>query len=324
MAEAIVLDRWEGIDVRLGQVTDSLTRLRHTVARTASRVSVLTLVVTAVHDDDARRAMQALHALGTHHPARIILLRPEPLAAGAGVDARVALYASGEADRPVTFDDVHLTVRGEAAHHLKSIIEPFTLPDLPLVLWYPGELPPVTEAMLSDADAVLVDSKETGAAFPALAELLRRRTVVDLSWARLQPWRELVAGLFDGPAYRPFVTGITAVEVAGKPGPRRLIAGWLASRLRIPATQLHLREDRHVQITLHAALDGATATFSVVRGAGERFVRAGAHVDGGPSHEEVLSLPDDSLAWSLAQSLTHLSRDQVWERAVAAAIVLGR
>ena len=324
MAEAVVLDRWEATDVRLGQVIDSLTQLRNSVARTASRVSVMTLVVIAADDDEAYRATAALHALGSHHPARIILLRPEPDEGATGVDARVAVYASADGGHQVTFDEVGLTVRGAAAFHLKSIIEPFTLPDLPVVLWYPGELPSTTEPLVADADTVLVDSKETGEAFAALAELIRRRVVVDLSWARLRPWRELIAALFEGPAYRPFVGGVTSVEVAGKPGPRRLMAGWLVSRLRIATSQVHLREDRHVQITVHTAIDGTTATFALARGPGERVVRAGAHVDGGPSHEEVLSLPDDSLAWSLAQSLTHLSRDRVWERAVTAAIVLGR
>jgi glucose-6-phosphate dehydrogenase assembly protein OpcA len=326
VAQAVVLDRWAATDVRLSAVVDNLIELRRTVARTASRTSVMTLVVVAANDDEAYRAQQAMHALGTHHPARLIVLRPEPEVGPAGVDARVSIYGAVIGEHPVAFDEVVLTARSDAAAHLRSIIEPFSLPDLPIVLWYPGELPGAADALLGVADTVLVDSKEAGdeRAFVALAELFRGRVVVDLSWERLRPWRELLAALFTGPVYRPFAHGVTAIEVAGKRGPRHLLAGWLASRLGTPRAHIHLADARHVQVVLHAASDGRTARFELARREGERVVRAGATVEGGPHHDEVLALPEDSLGWSLARALTHLGRDPVWERALAAAVVLGQ
>src|SRR3546814_18281460 len=42
-------------------------------------------------------------------------------------------------------------------------------------------------------------------ALGALVSLCDRKAVVDLSWTRLRPWRLLLAGLFEGPAFRPFV-----------------------------------------------------------------------------------------------------------------------
>jgi glucose-6-phosphate dehydrogenase assembly protein OpcA len=325
VADAVVLDRWDGTDVRLGQVIDRLTQLRNSAARTASRVSVMTLVVVTSGDEEASRAAQALHALGSHHPARLIILRPEPDAPATAVDARVALCATDNAGHRATFDEVALTLKGGAAGHLRAMIEPFTLPDLPVVLWYPGRLPAPTEPLLAAADAVVVDSRETGGdrVFAALSELVRRRVLVDLSWARLRPWRELTAGLFDAPALRPFLDGVTAIEVAGKPGPRRLMAGWLLSRLRTPASLVQLSDGRHVQITIGAEADGVAARFALTRGPGDRVVQASVQVGGGPGHQEMVALPDDSLAWSLARALTHLTRDRVWERAVQAAVILG-
>jgi glucose-6-phosphate dehydrogenase assembly protein OpcA len=325
VAEAVVLDRWAATDVRLSAVVDQMIELRRKVARTASRTSVMTLVVMTANDEDADRARHAMHALGTHHPARLIVLRPERAPGPAGVDASVSIYGAVVGEHPVAFDEVVLTARSDAAAHLRSIIEPFTLPDLPIVLWYPGELPTAADPLLGIADTVLVDSKEAGdeRAFAALAELFRRSVVVDLSWERLRPWRELLAALFAGPAYRPFAEGVTAIEVAGKRGPRHLLAGWLASRLGTPRAQIHLADDRHVQVVLHAAADGRTARFELARAEGERLVRAGVTVEGGPHHDEVLALPEDSLGWSLAQALTHLGRDPVWERALAASVVLG-
>jgi glucose-6-phosphate dehydrogenase assembly protein OpcA len=238
----------------------------------------------------------------------------------------VTIYGAVVGDHAVVFDEVVLTARSEAAAHLRSIIEPFTLPDLPIVLWYPGQLPATADPLLGISDAVLVDSKEAGdeLAFAAMAELSRHCVVVDLSWERLRPWRELLAALFTGLVYRPFADGVTAIEVAGKRGPRHLLAGWLASRLRTPRAQIHLADDRHAQVVLHAEAGGRKARFELSRGDGERIVRAAVAIEGGPRHDEVLALPDDSLSWSLAQALTHLSRDPVWERALAAVVVLGQ
>src|ERR1700682_3350056 len=74
VAEAVVLDRWAGTSVSLGAVVDNLFELRCSAPRTASRTSVMTLVVVATNDDDAYRAEQAMHALGGHHPARLVVL----------------------------------------------------------------------------------------------------------------------------------------------------------------------------------------------------------------------------------------------------------
>jgi glucose-6-phosphate dehydrogenase assembly protein OpcA len=308
----------------MGQVTDVLARLRNSKARGASRTSVMTLIVDAMTEDEGRRSAVAMRALGGHHPARLITVRPDPDADRVGVDARVALWEAGSDGQHITFDEIDLSVKGEAAFHLDSIIEPLTLPDLPVVVWYPGKLPSPPESLLGCAATLVVDTKEAGdlRTFAGLVELTRTQTVVDLSWARLRPWRELLAALFDGPAYLPFASHITSVEVDGKAAPRHLLAGWLVSRLGTPRSAVHLRDAAHVSVRLSSTRDGRTGRFSVIRRPDERLVRATVSIEDGPSHSELLPLPDDSLAWSLARALTHLDRDPVWEEALSAAVVL--
>jgi glucose-6-phosphate dehydrogenase assembly protein OpcA len=310
----------------LSEVLDALVDLRQSSARDASRARVMTLVVVAQADDEAYRSTQAMHSLGAHHPARLIVVRPQPDRPGSGVDARVTLYGAEVESRPVSFGEIVLSVKGDGCSHLDSIIEPFTLSDLPIVVWYPGALPKVSDCLLPEADTVLVDSKETGEldSFDTLVQLDRDRVLVDLSWVRLSPWRELLAALFDGPVYRPFARGVTSIEVAGKPGPRHLLGGWLSSRLGLPPSAVHLSDARHVSVWLGATYNDQRATFSAVRLDGERTVRAGASIEGGPSHEELLPLPDDSLMWSLGQALTHLRRDLTWRRALLDAVRLIR
>jgi len=184
----------------------------------------------------------------------------------------------------------------------------------------------VWDCLLPVADTVVVDSKENGAleTMAGLVELSRRRVAVDLSWERLSPWRELLAGLFDSPVYRPFASGVSSIEIHGKAGPRQLLAGWLLSRLGAPEPEVRLTDARHVTIRLNATSEGRHGTFEVVRNEGERVVRAAAVIDDGPSHHEMLALPDNALAWSLSRALTHLRRDRTWEQALAAAVGAGR
>ena len=320
MADAVVLDRWDGTSVRLGTVVDTLIDLRRAVARTASRVWVMTLVVVATTDGEAYQATEAMRALGTHHPARVLVLRPQPSHPdGDGVDAQVTVYGAEADAHKLSFDQIMLTVRGEPARHLDSIVEPFTLSDLPVVVWYPGNLPAVSEPLLNGASAVLVDTKDAHD-IAGLITLAGRRATVDLSWMRLRPWREMVASLFDPPLCRPFVARISSVEVAGKEGPRRLLAGWLRSRLAVPADHIRVADARHARIVLRA---GDTDRFEVGRDAGERVVRARATVGGTLSHQLVMPLPDDSLAWSLGEALTHLGRDPVWQQALAGGVAAG-
>jgi glucose-6-phosphate dehydrogenase assembly protein OpcA len=152
-------------------------------------------------------------------------------------------------------------------------------------------------------------------------DLCHGRAVVDLSWTRLRPWRELLAGLFEGPAFRPFVQSVKRSSVAGRTGPRLLLDGWLASRLGLPAAARHVEPSDHVSIHLWCeAADGQRADFSVVREGDVRRVVARASVEGGPSAQAVVQLPESTPAWGLADALSRLEVDEVYEQALRRAV----
>lgn len=258
-----------------------------------ARASVLNLIVTVVDGEAADRVVRTLMGLGVRHPSRAIILVPEPDGAGPKLDARISAHCnetSSGADR-VCYEEVVLTVRGEAAEHLNGIVAPLLIHDLPTHVWWPGDPPfhdPVFDQLVDVADRIVVDSADFGdllAGLRRLANLRRRSGVGDLSWERLAWWQELTAQFFDAPRFRRYLPNLSrlliryavppatpsrerpvdADEVApGTPAPiiqALLYAGWIATRLgwRRHATLDALRdgacrlrlEGRHEMVELH-------------------------------------------------------------------------
>jgi glucose-6-phosphate dehydrogenase assembly protein OpcA len=328
VANPVAVDTWDAQGVRLNEVVAALGDLRHqSIGKASIRTAVMTLVAVIPGDEQAYAATRALRALGRHHPARIVLLRPDPDQV-ATLDARAAVYAVDAEGHQVNFEEIMLVVGGQAAYHLDSLVEAFTLPDLPVPVWYASDVPDPADPLLSVATAVLIDSRDAAGSgrLRALLELARRRTVVDLSWIRLQPWRELLTGLFDPPERRPWLQCIESVEVSGKVGPRQLLGGWLVAQLGLLPSQVRLVDAQHVEIRVVCSRDADTAIFEVGRGTLHRTVSARALLPGsraggavGPAAGQTIALAEDPLATSLAEALTHLQPDVIWERALSAA-----
>jgi glucose-6-phosphate dehydrogenase assembly protein OpcA len=318
------LSLWSDEGVKVGDVVTALDDLRRPEPMPATRTSVLTMCIVGSERGEVERAKAAIHELGGRHPARVLDLVLDPEADGGppGIDAEIRLLGGEAEGHDLWFEDVELVVHGRATGHLDSLVEPLTLADLPVVAWSVDALLAIDDPLLRAADVLLVDSRALGGldCFAQLAGLVRSHPVVDLSWVRLQPWRELLGGLFEGPDFRPFVAGVVRAEVSGHTGPRHLIGGWILDRLGLDRHHLHLEDAKHVSIVLHAELpDGRRGRFEVVRG-DDRRVRAHADVEGGPTSTAVVALPEATPAWGLADALSRLERDPVYERALSRAL----
>ena len=87
---------------------------------------------------------------------------------------------------------------------------------------------------------------------------------------------------------------------------------------------------QHVSIRVICRRGGEEALFEVGRGGLNRMVSARAELpddlDRGPAGAEnpqPIPLAEDPLATSLAEALTHLQPDAVWQRALSAASTFG-
>jgi glucose-6-phosphate dehydrogenase assembly protein OpcA len=325
---------WEGRDVGLGEVIAALPELRRQASGrgAGTRTAVMTIVLVIKPGDDPEAIAAPIRALGAHHPCRAVVLRPD-LDSTPVLNAKAFLWRAGPAasdgDHPVFFEELYLHVGGQAASHLSSILGAFVLADLPVVMWFPDVLPDPADPLLRLASALVVDTRVVvdnpaaiGHSYRTLLELANHQPVVDLSWVRLQPWRELLAGLFEPEHSRPFLQGVRSAAVSGKPGPRHMLGGWLLAQLDLRARELVLSDAKHVEITLEAVCEGEDGRFEVKRDDGARAVWAKATLSNGISHSQALPLPDDSLTSALSSAISNLRADRVWERALAAAATL--
>lgn len=280
----------------LHALSAELSALHHEMLRTGHdeirpvRTAVLTLVCVCNDEAAADGAADVVRRLATNHPSRVLFVVADRDATPDGVDADLSLECSavGGADQ-ICAESVRLSVRGAPALHLGSVVTPLLLPDVPVVLWLTGA-PPLEQALHGEAihicERIVLDSDayadplDTLRCIDGAQRAHGAVPIGDLSWARLLPWRELLAQSFDGRDMQPFLHGVRRVEVescGARPSSEAwLLAGWLGARLdwahdAPPQITVATRSDTGVvtggllTVRLHCALDGRSAEVCVQR-----------------------------------------------------------
>ncbi len=177
----------------------------------------------------------------------------------------------------------------------------------------------------------------------------------DLNWGRLTSWRNLIASFWDVPAYRPHLDALDDVLIEYDPpdassdeiaAQALLVAGWLAAALKWRPTGEFAREgnsarwvmqagERRLNVMFRAAgdrqgCDGLVATLTLKCGAtdaefyvgvneGWTKLETSARIGDARTIGRVVSYEAKSEGERLSRELNILSRDAVYEGAVAAA-----
>ncbi|MGW4641987.1 glucose-6-phosphate dehydrogenase assembly protein OpcA [Sphaerisporangium sp. NPDC004334] len=243
-------------------ISSQLTRLRHQVGAPAVGM-VLTLVVVCdeSHQYDAVRAASEA---AREHPSRILAVIPRERGEATRLDAeiRVGELTTGEV--------VLLRLYGELTEHADSVLSPLLLPDIPVVVWWPGDAPasPAKDPVGSFGQRRVTDARSA----PDPVAAIRSRADgyspgdTDLAWTRITPWRSLLAAAFDQPVDR-VLSGYVEAE-PGHPS-ASLLAVWLSEKLDAPIkvtesrgpglTSVHLRLQGEGEIVVERH-DSRTAT----------------------------------------------------------------
>jgi glucose-6-phosphate dehydrogenase assembly protein OpcA len=224
--------------------------------RIAARTSVMNLVVVARHPEVGEHCAAIISRLAGRHPSRTMIVSSADPDGPSWLDAQIQAHCvlpSGEAAETCA-ELIYLTAGGESGRHLQAIVAPLLIHDLPVFVWWPGELPIAsrgTDDVFAMADRLIVDGSTWSGdgleRMPRLARLVERGRVgvTDLALLRQSRWREAIASTFDDPDLTPYLRSLRRISVTygthdetGAPGSTNLVkpvyhVAWLASRLRL-------------------------------------------------------------------------------------------
>jgi glucose-6-phosphate dehydrogenase assembly protein OpcA len=218
----------------VAEIEDKLARLREKASSGGApvlRTSTMTHLAWAP-PAWLPKARATLAGLRDRHPARTILLVPEPRRETA-ITAKVGLYAVEiEGLRDAYAEVIEVKLRGAAVEHPASIVLSLLISDLPVFCRWRGEPDwesPQLDELLGVIDRLVVDSSEwrgLPAGYERLAQLFDRVAVSDIAFSRTLAWRARLAERW------PEIRAMSRLSVQGPKADALLLAGWLRSRLQ--------------------------------------------------------------------------------------------
>jgi hypothetical protein len=239
------------MNLRLNQVGYELDRLWLAESNGGHGLHSALFTLVAVVDDATLQdqACGTLREVMRIHPCRTMLATWSPGATPA-LEAQVELVRDQASDGRALGEWIHLHGRGKGRDWLPENLDRLTLPDLPLCLWWVGDLPDADtlyERLIGLANVVIVDSSQMHLRdLEKVARLLRGPrpyALADLTWIRMRAIQDLVARFFDEQPLRPFLANIERMELchtsnAGDmdvaSSEAALFLGWFAAALRLP------------------------------------------------------------------------------------------
>src|SRR5256885_5007584 len=213
-------------------------------AAAEARASVCNLIAVVSNEPELGAISAVLDRLSVTNPSRTLILLAQHTRSADKLEAQVSAQERTESGHRVTTERVILHAHGDPARHLASLAAPLLIPDLPVILWWPGR-PQFDNALFDDlcelADRLVVDTDEgfDDADLTRLLAVSRRRqaqaSIGDLNWARLIAWRHVAAQFFDMPGMLARLARIQGVSIFhgsdGSTAQARLLGGWIRSRM---------------------------------------------------------------------------------------------
>ncbi|MGZ5446200.1 MAG: glucose-6-phosphate dehydrogenase assembly protein OpcA [Thermoanaerobaculia bacterium] len=134
------------------------------------------------------------------------------------ISANCHLIAGG---KQVCSEEVSIVASGDQVDHVPPLVSALLLPDMPVGVWWVGELPrdhhAYAETLLEPADRLIYDSAQFHGRedLELIARIAEETTTApaDLNWARIEEWRAATAALFDPPPMRERLQAIRNIRV---------------------------------------------------------------------------------------------------------------
>ena len=320
----------------LGKLWTSLGQEEKQLGKpTVLRACAMTLIIATDDPDGGFAASQTISQLMREHPSRGIVLAVSDQAEH-GLEARVLAQCwkpFGKAQQ-ICCEQIEITARPESWPNVGPTLTGLIAADLPVIFWcrHAGALSPMAsrkqkaglEAVMSLATKTIVDSKGEDAELRLdLLSTWRKlgRTVADLEWTRLTPWREPIAHIFDNDARENKFSTFREIEVVhggDRPGASALyVAGWLSAphRTNVAFTPAPAKDSGIQRLTLKSdseqidfVREGDCMTLRSTNGRERRYSYKEASVDSLMTEELAIMGPDPAFdaAFERAQELLNV------------------
>lgn len=201
------------------------------------RACSMTLIVATEGRADEAALGETIGALTHEFPSRAIWLRTQPDGSELAAQVTAQCWMPFGKRQQICAERIDIDTPGERLDRAADLLRGLVVPDLPVVLYcrdlglfddigFGLLLPLVTRLILDGSRA-----PSSVAVLRRLSGYARARfTVADLAWARLTPWRQAIAQVFDDPAARAVLHDIEEVRIlyawADEPVGAYYLAGW--------------------------------------------------------------------------------------------------
>lgn len=194
---------------------------KHDGERAVTRAALWNVVAHTWDGRDQSHATEVLARASAKVPQRTIVVKADPHGASdieSWISANCHLVGGG---RQVCSEEVVIVAAGERVGHIPPLVSALLLPDMPVAVWWLGDLPhdreDYVDTLLGPADRLIVDSAHFNSAsdLDVVWRIIEETTTApaDLNWARLDEWRVATAALFDPQPMRERLRAIRHVKV---------------------------------------------------------------------------------------------------------------
>ena len=233
-----------GVPVEIGKIEQELKKLWQESEGAMTRASLMNLAAYSEEPGSLNDNTQLMAKITEDHACRAIVIEADCRSPDNRVNAWISAHChvSHTGKKQVCSEQISFLLKGGCTARLPSIILSNLDSDLPLYLWWQGELHEPIEAQLWEwVDRFIYDSHDWNnfSAQMRLVETAQREAkhrlvLCDLNWMRLDKFRFALAQFFDHPASHHRLAKISKLRICFAPSFRStalLFVGWLAAQL---------------------------------------------------------------------------------------------
>ena len=336
-----------GQPVEIGQIARALKQLWDGAGGVESRASLVNFAVLCRGAEALDSNTKLISGFTKEHACRALLLARVEEEGAPAVRAwiNVHCHLSRAGAKQVCCEQITFVVDGASDQLVSNVLFANLDSDLPLYLWWQGELSPVAnEQLWSRVDRLIYDSREwddVGAQVALLRQALHasngRMVPCDLNWTRTLHLRQAVAQMFDQPGNLALLSEVKRVTLRHAPrgeSTALLLIAWISAQLGWTLKErtegrLLLLDAKGDEIVCEVSqgagaaielleIEAVGGAISIQRNEYEKFFHVEVRAEGRPAATHLLPASSYDLVTLLDEELTLGGRHRVYLKALAA------